>query len=326
MNLISCTRLNCSTSCFRCPVGYDRKLESFTKWLGFAHPSVHAAKLTIILLGHQFVREQALANAPDTIPVERVNRVLAALAKPPIPELDPSRFDVPESVIGGHNGSIWTDEHPLHLIRITFVNGEWCTLEADSQHAFMLPLKITDSGSSSHETLNPEASQAIADLMPEAYLEKECLAGTCRLLDHDARGTFMVSSTPEPEKEPDPEPPTEPVPPPDPEAFDEIHDVLLRLMRREESAEEKAEAEASGNISQRLRKRLSPEEVRKLIQRGADVNIADDVGQTALMAASWPPFNQLVFRQLAAAGANVEARRNDRCTASWAVCEPANDS
>src|SRR5262249_55169586 len=137
------------------PLAVER-IEISTLWCGFADPPSHAARLTINRDGSRFVRRQALVDRADEAPVEEVGRFLQALSRPPVPHLDPSLFDVPERVIRSHYGSTWTDDDPAHLVRVTFRSGRVVSIRAFRQHAFMLPLKVMDTGTGAEfDTYDP---------------------------------------------------------------------------------------------------------------------------------------------------------------------------
>ncbi len=299
----------------------------YSRWIGFASPPFHAAKLTIENVDGHWICVHDPDDLRDEVPSKSVDEFLSCLARPPIKELDASMFDMPEAAIRGDYASMWTDDDPSHLIRVRFANGRTLEILADSQHAFMLPLKMRDSGGEFYETFDPTISRAIAKLMPDGYLEKDRLSGKLALLQHGAGVTFLVTE-PEPSSNAQLESaslaPREvcslPSPRPDPASFEAMHDEILRILFREESPKEREAAEKSGDISPRLLKRVSAEDVRDLIARGANVNIADDAGQTALMVASWPPFDREKFRLLVEAGATIDACRNDGCTGLHCSC------
>lgn len=284
------------------------RVEILSQWCGFSS-SVHVAKLILIRHGDCFRRERLPEGETDELSSEPVNELLNTLASPLIPQLDPTLFDFPE-VIANHYNSCTTDDSPAHLVRISFSTRRTVAIRTDRNHAFMLPLKVEDSGSgTSIETFDPRLSRAIAGLMPEGYLERDRLLGKNGMLERDREEYLRREAVRE----------TAPAPPPerDPEEQktfsdpDAVRAEIFRRLRGEESAAEKARSEREGHLSERLLRRIATEDVRDLLARGADPNAADSVGQTALMHAAFPPFDADQFRLLVEAGADLEARRNN---------------
>jgi hypothetical protein len=326
------------------------RIEIFSLWVGFGDPPAHAAKLIITRQGERFVRERLPERVTDEVPPELVSRLEQALALPPARSLDPAMFDIPEAALRLHYDSIWTDDNPAHLVQVKFLNGDAVTIRIEDQHAFMLPLKVArtthaagrrdeptpdpplrrggcgsaqlgpaagSTGRAVTETFDPRLSLAIAALMPEGYLAKDRLAGKCGALERDLPESLHrdepceESRTAEQSEKDEAE-----VARHNEAVFTEIFRVLAGI----ETPEEIAAAERAGKLSERLLKRISAADARGLLSRGADPNVADDVGQTALMHAAFPPFDRERFRLLVKAGANLEARRNDGFTGLHLAC------
>lgn len=299
-----------------------RRIEIFSHWAGFADPPSRTAKLTITNRGGRFFRQQAMEATNDELPERVIAVLLEALAQPAIPRLDPTLFDAWAAAIDRHYNSCWTDDYPSHLFRIECDAGRQIAIKSDAQQAFMLPLKITDSAAdAAYETFDPQLSRALADLMPEGYLDRDRLAGHLGLLELDREEIEREGSarappahTPAAFVEPDDETsgPTT--------GTDDIEAEMFRILFGKESAQEVQAAEQSGRLSERLLKRNSLATVQDLLARGADPSVADDVGQTALMHAAFPPFNRERFRLLVDAGADLEARRRDGMTGLHLAC------
>jgi len=290
-----------------------QRIEIFSRWVGFADPPSRSAKLTITNSGGRFVRQQALEPSSDELPERVISRLLDALARPAILQLDPMVFDLPAGVIDRHYGSIWTDDYPSHLVNVFCESGRQITIRSKAQQVFMLPLTITDSATSArYETFDPELSRALAELMPDDFLEHDRLAGRSYLLEMDRaefeRGETENTAGVESEEESSEPVDQNPEPAANIEAFDA---AIFRILSGEESVDDAKDAERSGQLSERVLKRNSLETARDLLARGVNPSIADDVGQTALMHAAFPPFDRKRFRLLIDAGADLEARRQD---------------
>ncbi|HLJ10099.1 MAG TPA: ankyrin repeat domain-containing protein [Planctomycetaceae bacterium] len=294
------------------------RIEIFTRWVGFADPPTRTAKLVIVRRGDSFVRELFPARTIDDFSAERVSQLLLALSRPAVAQLEPALFDIPEPVIRRQYESVWTDDNPEHLIRVLFQAGRTITIRTDVQKSFMLPLKVSDSAAGNETaTFDPIVSRTIAALMPDGYLEKDRLAGSETMLEWDleesagrtdpvpaAPGESQVNEWPD-------------------DVVKNAHDVfdeIARVLLGYETAEQRLQTERSGRISDRLLRRISLDDMRRLLACGADPKIADELGQTALMFAAWPPFDRERFRLLVEAGADVNARRNDGFTGLHLAC------
>jgi ankyrin repeat protein len=185
----------------------------------------------------------------------------------------------------------------------------------------MLPLKVSrfSAGVAGTEvaTYDPRLSRAIADLMPDGYLEKDRLAGNSWMIEEEPREGERPEAPPTHSAAPDVS---------DEGAAeiarrnDEVMNEIYRVLAGIETPEEIAAAERAGKFSDRLLKRISAADARALLARGADPNFADDAGQTALMHAAFPPFDRERFHLLVQARADVQACRNDGFTGLHLAC------
>jgi hypothetical protein len=282
------------------------RIDVYSRWVGSSSP-VEAARVTVRRAAGGFVREVALGGPPEPLPAEVVAELVAALAAPPVPALDPARFDAPAAGVERHLNSLWSNDSPSLLVRLTAADGTVAEARTDSQHVFLLPFRV---GTPPADTFDPRLSRAVAGLLPADH----------HLLDKllDRHGTLAAEAA-ESEREAD-RPTVSPAEPAEPFDENRFHQLMHDLMVGNESPEQKAESERAGRLSERLLRNLSADDVRDLLARGADPSVADDVGQTALMHAAFPPLAVERFRLLAAAGADVEARRNDGLTGLHLAC------
>ena len=286
------------------------QIEVFSRWSGFRPPH-QEAKLTITPEENRLVRQDVLSGVREPIPAEPVTQLLVQLGQPTVPSLDPTLFDVPEPVIRQHFDSMWTNDNPQCLIRLRFSGGRIINALTTGEHVHLLPVMVRDSaGFMDYKTFNPALSRSMAALMPEGHLLRERLAGACELLqsaiDDYRHGTGVWRIDPDSDSDQSPEPLTEG----EGLSIDEVMERLGRMHMGLESPEEKALAERSGRISERLLKRIPLDDVAELLKQGADPNIADENGTTALMLAASPPVDRKKFRMLVRAGADVQARRH----------------
>src|SRR5262245_4332820 len=213
----------------------------FASWSGFSPPPT-VAKLTVDRRGDAFVGTDALTGREHEVPTTAVAALLEALGRPPLGELDPGQFDYPEPVVRSHFGSIWTNDDPQVLVKIAFADGRRARIHSAAQHAFMLPLAVTDPAGGTVQTFDVRLSRAVAGILPNDCPVKERLAEAGGMLALDAeRFAEEAASPPAP-------PPAEPNRPTNPEA---IEAAIHRLFLREETVEEAKEKERTGRESER---------------------------------------------------------------------------
>lgn len=286
-------------------------IEIFSHWTGFADPPSRAEKLVVVQQDERFLWHSSPNNQSGELSAEIVQQLLAVLTQPRVKKLDFTLFRFPARLMESHYDCFWTNDYPSLMIRLTFSRERILTIKTDVQQAFMLPLELYSSVTKQTiKNFNPRLSEALAALLPENFMHKSRLGGSGSFLKWDLKEyeemgeeEFVkeyltpvqnVNSAPWKKEE-----------------HDRVIDELLSVIDDTETPPEKAQAEREGKISERLLKTIPLQDVRDLLARGANPNIADEVGQTALMHAAYPPLNSRdkeKFRLLVNAGANLEAR------------------
>lgn len=267
-----------------------RQILVFSRWTGFASPPSCAARLEINLRNSKFFATNSLDHHELTIDAARIESLISVISEPAA-RFDPTVFGLPEDIVRQHYSSEWTDDDPVMRLKIQLEDGSEMTVHSDSQHDYMIPWAISRSPAEpTILTSNYRVGAAIAAILPEDFLNRE------RLLGNLLRREKLYS----PPVEPEPVPPARESAPPAP-------------MRLEVLWEGKGQ-DAADRVP-----------IVDSFPSGAELNAADDQGQTLLMRAAFPPFKPTQFERLVAAGADPNLPRKDGMTglmlaaAGWEV-------
>lgn len=115
---------------------------------------------------------------PEPVAPELLEAVLEALARPLVPALNGELMGMPQQFLDNNYWSGWFDDYPELLIRVLTQTDEISIWTDTAQDAYLLPLKIQYSRTADRQdNWDPRVSRALADLLPDAFLEKQRLGG-----------------------------------------------------------------------------------------------------------------------------------------------------
>lgn len=280
-------------------------------WTGFATPSQHTNRAPICrcIDGEFSVTDsmtQESANVAQSIVQEFLSTLLIMCPKP-----EPLLFGRSQNELDWHFGSLTTDDYPAMIVEIELYDASILKLSTRSNHAHLLPWTIEFN--SVVESFHPGISIALAAMLPEGFLFHDRLASSevefssdakmrdyVRLLDEKSNSEQQVSS------------------------HEDAVANLNSFMNGEADKKTLGEAVAvdpeKRHYSANKLRRLSEDELKKLVADGYDLSTSDETGQTALMLAAFPPFKPEQFQKLVRVGADVDARRADGLTGLMLAC------
>ena len=198
-----------------------------------------------------------------------------------------------------HFGGCHTDDYPAIRIRLEFENQFLVELSTSSNHAHLLPWEIKTEDE--RTSFNPQMSICLAKLLPDDFLFRNRLLESSGIFRSDTlireeRERWELQSTNEQSKK------------------------SIEQTGATKDSEGLPNQGTKPQYSAKKLRRLGEEELRELVASGYDLSSSDETGQTALMLAAFPPFNQEQFRKLVRVGANVNAKRTDGMTGLMLAC------
>lgn len=161
-----------------------RRIEVASRWVGLADPPSREATLTILRKRRWFVGEVRFVRSTggreaDEVAGALLDDLFTTLACPLVPEFDPALLPAWANADStGFYSVRWTDDYPAHHFQLFFADGREVHIRTTCQQPFMLPFWITPPGANYRvPTYDPRLSLALANLLPEGYLEKDRLSG-----------------------------------------------------------------------------------------------------------------------------------------------------
>lgn len=288
-----------------------RSMTVLAHWSGFAVPSRRLNRLDIRkLTGNDFESTDAMNQTVSRVAAGRIQSLLNAMRES-CERPDPSHFGRSQEAIDFQFNGCHTDDYPQLRVNVVFENHSRVELRTVSNHAHLLPWTIVDDGE--RTSFNPQISVRLAELLPQGFLFRDRLADSTAEfradeLMHEAMDRLALERNQESVAEGNRDTSTA------------LHELECILSDVTEDGENVPDRNPRRNFSAKQLRRLDEQELIELASNGYDLSTSDEIGQTALMLAAYPPFNREQFRKLVRVGANVDARRADGLTGLMLAC------
>jgi hypothetical protein len=297
------------------------RIDIYSRWVGFASPPSHSDKCELVRQGDVFSRRDVLTGQHASVSGRLIQRLIELIAKG-AQSFDPDVFGIPREKVEEHYRDEWTDDYPRIRVKLLLADGAVVLLDSESQHAFMIPWKVT-TGETWFKTSDPGIGRAIASILPFDFSERRRLQGDS--LDPkppstveamiEIAGSVRSSGGSSPSNSFLMGPATPLMAAASPPFNADLFQVLVRQGVS-------VNARRTDGLTGLMISCLGgmDEAVKAWITAGADVNLRGPDGETTLMlGAGW----MAIVRELVAAGADVNSQDDEGSTAlMYAIAYP----
>ena len=282
------------------------------RWYPFYGP----ADISILCLklnsnGHWTLHDE-LTHKKFKVPADKIRKLINALNDPsPMP--DPIRLNRNAELLDQHYfRTCWTNDSPELLVELKN-DSQVQHILTKSQKSQLLPWTINIK--ESIKSFNPDISTSLADILPENWMYTERLRKSSIQSDQEfeeeqkeRKKRFTESDSSEkPGKSYE-------------EQMADLDSAVNELLEKKMMGEKVEYTTEKLDYTANQIRTMSLPELTSLVEQGFDLSTSDETGQTALILAASPPFDQEQFDNLVSAGADVNARRADQATGLMIAC------